>query len=595
MIESRDTSNLDQLAFTLKYDEVARAPERIKEWIRHECQTNLRFLVNCVLRPDTSKTPPLLERVHGPIMDTFLRPVPGQRFDLWSPVKERVTLAFRGAMKTTIHAGFLTQVVLCEPDIRVLILSGKLAHAQTILQLASSPFANNEVLRLLFPQWGVSIDDLSKDKFISPKRNSALNLRDPTFAVATFDSVKAGGHYELVDFDDCTNEINCATPELVEKNEQHYDDTDPLVEPGGYRHFFGTRWAPDDSDLPEVIKRRGETYAEDNEGERNTVYFALPVWYVKTDGTPEEQKERADRDKRNTLKPSDVTLTWPEKLNARYLWPKYRNNPTRFNRQYLLRYAGGGVTESFTRDLLFQNTRPFHEGMPRPHDRYLVIHWDLAGIYSGRSSRNASDYTCGLAGMFELSTRRLFIYDAVLEVFASSTEMARAIVSFYGRQLRVGNVGVCSIEDRTGARLLQGEIMSIAKAMQIPAQVSYVLQPSIAGIKNANIARLAGAVRQSLVQFSTNLPNRDEIFRQFEKWAPTNKHQKDDAPDCAAQMWVQYSDSIFPGIVQIMQPSEATFFEPEPYSPMDQEVDPHADEREYADFDLLNSMTVRHA
>lgn len=595
MLEPRDTSNLDRLNFVLKADEVARAPERMKEWLRRECQTNLRFLINCVLRPDTAKTPPLLERVHGPIIDTFLQPIPGQPFDRWSPVKERVTLAFRGALKSTIHGGFLTQVVLCDPDIRILIMSGKLKHAETILSLGSLPFATNEVLRLLFPQWAVDVDDLSRDHFNSPHRNLALNLRDPTLAIATFDSVKAGGHYELVDLDDCTNEVNCATPELVEKNEQHYDDTDPLVEPGGYRHFFGTRWAPDDSDLPEVIKRRGEVYAEDHAGERNTVYFTLPVWTLKTDGEPAEQKARAERDKRNALKPDDVILTWPEKLNARYLWPKYRANPTRFNRQYLLRFTGGGLAESFTRDLMTQATRPFHEGMPRPHDRYLVIHWDLAGIYSGRSSRNASDFTCGLAGMFELSTRRVFFYDAMLEVFASSTEMARAIVSFYGRQLRIGNVGVCSIEDRTGARLLQGEIMATAKAMQIPAQVSYILQPSVAGIKNANIARLAGAVRQGLVQFSNSLPYRDEIFRQFEKWAPTNKHAKDDAPDCAAQIWAQYSDQIFPGIVQVMQPSEATFFEPEPMAIDNQEIDPHADEREYADMDLLNSMTVRHA
>lgn len=588
-----DTSNLDKLNFILTYDDVSRSSRKEHDWLRRQCQTNLRFLVNCVLRPRSPKFMSFTERVHGPIIDSFLVPSPDVPYDQWSPIKERVTLAFRGATKSTLVGGFLTQVQLCDPDIRVLILSGKLTHAETILALGCQPFATNEVLRFLFPDWAAEVDDLSKGYFISPKRNLALNMRDPTLSTATFDSVKAGGHYELLLFDDCTNEINCATPVLVEKNEQHYDDTDGLIEPGGYRHFFGTRWAPDDSDLPEVIKRRGEIYAEDHDGEINTTYVALPVWRLKQSESYEEQKERDERDRRNQLKADDVNLTWPEKLNWKFLWPKYRANPLKFNQQYLLRYAGSMSIESFTRDLLLQATRPFHEGMPRPHDRYLVVHWDLSGVYSGRSNRSQSDYTCALAGMFELSTKRVFFYDAILEIFNSSTEMARAIVMFYARQLKINNVGVCSIEDRAGARLLQGEIMTIAKQLGVPIQVTFSMQPSVWGIKNANIARLAGAMRGGLVQFSTSLPFRDEIFRQFEKWAPQHKRVKDDAPDCAAQMWALYSDQIFPSFVQTMQPSDATYYDPEPYSPVET-VNPHADEFENADIGVLSRMTVRH-
>lgn len=590
-----DTSSLDRLNFRLEYNDVVRAPKATQDWLRLQCQTNLRFLSNCVLRPRSEKFLPLTERVHGPVIDSFLRPIPGVAFNRWSPVKERVTMVFRGGLKSTIHGAFLVQVQLCDPDIRVLVLSGKLTHAQTIMNTGSRPFVSNEVLRFLFPEWAADEEELSKGQFVCPKRSPEFRdvQREPTLSIATFESTKAGGHYELLDFDDCTNEINCATPELVDKNVEHYDDTDPLVEPGGYRHLLATRWAPDDTDLPEVIKQRGQENSEVT-GENDTTYLAIPVWTVRTDGTPEEVKARQEREKRHLLREADVILTWPEKMTWRYLYPKYRANPIKFLKQYLLRYTVTAAAESFTKDLMLSVTRPYHEGMPRPHDRFLVIHWDLSGVYSGRVRRTESDTTVGFAAMFELSTRRVFFYDAVIDVFNSSSEMAQAIVGFFARQLRVNTVGACSIEDRGGARYLQGEIVELAKRLQVPVNVAWLIQPSVKDIKNTNIALLAGAVRRGLVQFSTNLPYRDDIFRQFEKWAPHHKNVRDDAPDCAAQVWYHYSDKIFPGVVENLRPSEQTFFEPELQPGLVTAVDPHADERENADLELLSRMTVGH-
>jgi hypothetical protein len=585
-----DTSNLDNLRFRLTVEQLrGLQPDRIA-WLKRLCQTNLRFLVNCVLRP-ARKFAPLIERVHGPMIDQFLIPNPDVPYDQWSPIKERVLLAFRGALKSTITGGWLVQVQLCEPDVRMLIMSGKLPHAKTILTLGSRPFASNEVLRFLFPEWAVDAEDLASEYFICPRRDIALDLRDPTLSCGTFESVKAGGHYELILIDDATNEINCATAELVEKNEQCYDDTYELVEPGGYRHFNGTRWAPDDSDLPEVIKRRGEEFFAEN-GERNTTYFIMPVWTVREDGTPTEIQDRKERDRRNMLRTEDVNLTWPEKLNTRFLWPKYRANPVKFNRQYLLRYKGSLTVESFPETLLLENTRPFHEGMPAPHDRFTVINWDLSGVWSGRRDKRASDFTMGFAACFELSTRRCFYYDADMEVFNSSTEMAEAIVDFYVRQLRIGPVNILSIEDKHGARLLQGEIDAIAKKRGVRVEIVWNIPPCVADVKNSMIIKLAGAMKRGLIQFATELPQRDEIFRQFKKWAPQHQRVKDDGPDCAAQIWEHYSEQIFPGAVINMRPGDVVR-EPEPMA--EEQVDLHADEKENADFALLASMTAPHA
>lgn len=581
--------SLDDLQnFRLTAGDIGHLTKDDKDVISYLCQTSLRFLVNCVLRPSSPKFLPFNEAAHGRIFDSFLVPNPDKPYDTWSEVKERVTLAFRGATKSTIVGGFLTQICLCDRDIRVLILSGKLPHAKTIMTLARQPFLTNDVIQKLFPLWAIEEKDISGDFFISPARSKELNLRDPTLGIATFDSVKAGGHYELLVFDDCTNEINCATPELVEKNEQHYDDTEGLIEPGGYRHFFGTRWAPDETDLPEVIRQRGEAQAIENNGERNTEYTFVPVWTLRDPSDPLVQ----ERDRKNTLHPEDVVLTWPDKLNSKFLWPKYRANPQKFNGQYLLRWRGMFSTESFTHELLMQNTRPFAEGMPLPHDRFMVINWDMGGIYTGRRPKKGFDFSCGLAGMFELSTRRLFIYDAFLEVFASSTDAANAIVQFYQRQLKVDNVGICRIEDAFGIRMLEGELNSVAKRLNVPLQITWDPPGNVSGEKNVGIAMLCGAMKRGQAQFSTSIPHRDEIFKQFENWSPqSGLRRKDDGPDCAAQIWKRYSGIIFPNSVGTLQANNDFTYAQE----IPQEVNPHADEYENADFALLSSMTVPHA
>src|SRR6267142_150273 len=437
--------------------------------VKYLCQTNLRFLVNCVLRPSSRKFLPFNERAHGKIFDSFLRPDPDKVCEEWSPIKERVTLAFRGATKSTIVGGFLTQVILCDADIRILVVSGALKHSKTITQLARQPFVSNEVVKHLFPEWALEEVDNVGDNFESPRRNPELNLRDPTISIGTFESVKAGGHFELLVFDDCTNEINCATPELVEKNEQHYDDTEGLIEPGGYRHFFGTTWATEETDLPQVIRQRGEEYAKEHDGEQNTTYVAIPVWTLKDPYDPDVM----ERDRKSTLHPDDVNLTWPEKLTSKFLWPKYRANPRKFNGQYLLRWRGLFLTESFTKELLESSTRPFAEGMPFPHDRFLVVNCDMGGIFSGRRPKRAFDYSCLVAAMFELSTRRVFFYDAMLEVFVPSTDAATAIVQFFARQLKIGPVGVCRIEDNNGIRMLEGELNSTAKRLGVALQIMW--------------------------------------------------------------------------------------------------------------------------
>ena len=569
-----------------------------KDKLRYRCQTDLFWLNNNVLRSHKSK--PLLPRVHGGICNILVSKFPTSNYgyagevpgeikplEEWSLVKERVILSSRGTLKSTIEAGDIVQAILCEPNIRLLLLSGKLGLAKTILRMARGYFESNEVLAQLFPQWCYDIQ-VNAAEFTSPARHE-VNYRDPTVQIATFGSVKGGIHAEYIKLDDCTNEINSATPEQVEKTIESYDDLDPLLEPGGYIDFTGTRWAVDD--LPEYIKTKGEEMEEET-GRKHVLYLFQPIWTVKKIDDPnlspaqavKLQAERDDRDKNHRLTPDEVNLLWPEKLTAEWLWPKYRKNPRKFACQYLL--CPEGVTNGvFTHALLLRQTLPLSY-CPLPHRSIIVINWDLSGL-SGKG-----DFAVGIVGIWE-DTGRLYIIDVIIEKFRSSTDICNAIIGLFKKY----NPDFHRIESANGSELLSGELRIIAQKAGLERAFFPGWDPPTneENAKNTRIMLLPGALERNQIQFFAGISCLHELYKQCEKFTSKGKY-KDDGPDCLAQMYEKWKDSIGPKAIAYLTPSDnAVSFQSEPLAPQKEETDPHADERQNADIEFLQSFTAPHS
>ncbi len=204
-----DFNNLDTLNFRLSFEQIQSMTPQEQGIIREACQTSLRFFANCVLRPSNAKKfPTLVEKVHGKIIDAFPKCDPNKPIEEWSAFDEHVVLASRGMLKSTIGAAWLTQAILCAPDMRALIISGKIDKSQSILEVARKPFLTNMVVRFLFPEWAIDDSNLNAEEFTTPRRDPEIDYRDATLTVASFDSVKAGWHGEIVLLDDATNEQN---------------------------------------------------------------------------------------------------------------------------------------------------------------------------------------------------------------------------------------------------------------------------------------------------------------------------------------------------------------------------------------------------
>ena len=571
--------NLDKLTFSVTLADVEKVPEgrseSLEEWqesIRRACLTNIRFLTNCVLRPrGVKKLPPLVEKVHGKILDSFLKPEPNKEWDEWSELDEFVTMASRGMLKSTLGAALLTQIILCCPDVRILIISGKMDKAETILAIARDPFLSNEVLRFLFPGFAIDIDAVTAETFTTPQRNPALLYRDPTIAIGSFDSVKTGGHHEVILFDDATNENNSNNIENCEKTHALYDACEPLIEPGGYRLFLGTKWHSED--LPEYIMRNSENEKEKT-GAPCAQLFILPAWTVRTDGTPKELTARETREKTGSLTPDDVIITWPEKQKAKFLFRLYNKNRADFYKQYLLD-ASLEQQASFSSEVMDrQITSPTDLNAIPIHDRAVVIHWDFASVWSGRRTKSENDYSCGIVAVFQKSTGKMWVVNAMLAHFVSGDEMAGAVIRLYQSAMSFGVIVGHSMEDAMGIRAVESSIIRVAQETETPMMsINFILpQKGTKGggnVKNSNIALLASAMRgprnentrqyeRGTVFINSNIPFLEEIKMQFQKWSIDAKRRKDDGPDCIAQILKIYAPLIHADTVTT----------PEPYGPV---------------------------
>lgn len=592
--------------YILTAKDVLNAPEQQQNEWRYQCQTDLFFLSNHVLR--SKKSLPLLDKVHGGICKALLQKYPtpaavellGDRYtppvvkpmEEWSPVKERVILSSRGTLKSTIEAADFVQLILCDPNIRIILLSGKLSLAKTILSMVATHFLTNEVLGALFDSWVRDVRDyISAEAFVSPARHDVA-YRDPTLQIGTFGSVKAGVHVEYLALDDCTNEINQATPELVEKSIQSYDDLDPLVEPQGYKTFTGTRWAVDD--LPEYIRLHGQQMEEET-GKQHVVYFFQPIWKVKKIDnsnfseiqTMKLQAERDERERKHRLTPDDVELLWPEKLTAEYLWPQYRKNPRKFACQYLLNpeLVASGI---FTRSLLDQQTKPIDD-CPLPHRSIIVINWDLSGL-SGKG-----DFATGAVGIWE-DTGRLYIVDAIVEKFRSSTEICNAIVGLYKKWMPDYH----RIESANGSELISGELKAIAEMAELGRAFFPGFDPPTneADAKYTRVMLLPGALERNEIQFFAGISCLEELKKQFEQFGKGKKSsraRKDDGPDCIAQMYEKWKNAVGPRAISFITPSEVVIDFQSELPKSNKDVDPHADERIYADIEFLQNFTAPHS
>ncbi len=211
---------------------------------------------------------------HAQLFKCCQDPRPGEGldlFDLDQQTKKRMILWPRGHFKTFAVRVDIVQTILNYPNVRICFLTGsdKLAKFQlaAIKKFFERP---TQRFRWLFPEFCMksvcnkkipeflkngepnpSYADAWKDEpctlgnaheFTVPCRTHDI-FAEPTFAISTVKSTKAGSHFDIIFIDDLVNETNYRKLDALQKSYDSYIDICPVLEPGGFMSVTGTRYS----------------------------------------------------------------------------------------------------------------------------------------------------------------------------------------------------------------------------------------------------------------------------------------------------------------------------------------------------------------
>jgi hypothetical protein len=181
--------------------------------------------------------------------------------DLSKIVKKFMILHSRGTFKTSAVIVWIITIILNYPNVRICFLTGADQLAKRQLRRVKQMFEKPtpEFLRL-FPEfctesrfnkkenrWEDQPADMGNaHEFTVPCRQS-VTFAEPTFAISTAKSVKAGSHFDIIFIDDLVTEANYRSVKLLEKCYQDYIDICPLLDPSGFILMTGTRYSYGDT------------------------------------------------------------------------------------------------------------------------------------------------------------------------------------------------------------------------------------------------------------------------------------------------------------------------------------------------------------
>lgn len=168
---------------------------------------------------------------------------PDGHLDLWARYHYKSTIC--------TFAG-LIQEILCDPEIKIAILSHTKDIAQAFLDQIKIELENNDYLKELFYDvlWQKPKSEAQRwsvDRGLVVKRKGTP--KEATIeAHGLVDGQPTSRHYDLIDYDDIVTERSVTNPEMIKKTTLAWENSDNLGTHMGVRKWHeGTRWSFGDS------------------------------------------------------------------------------------------------------------------------------------------------------------------------------------------------------------------------------------------------------------------------------------------------------------------------------------------------------------
>lgn len=467
-----------------------------------------------VLGYDLHSVPHGLELVHsiGPKIVSTGKPKEAVPFVDLDHIKSRLVLWSRGHGKTSAAALYIVQLLLCYPDIRVLIMQSTSKNTRGLLREIKSHFdGSNERSKLpsLFPDSCKTKARLGKaDEFTIPSRKRT-HLREASVTVASPKSHKTGLHFDFQLYDDLVSSSNYRNQILQDNLVDEFNHLTPLLEPGGFKTVTGTRYSF--TDLYGYIIKRDQ--------DRNE--WAISIKNCWKDGDPAK----------GVLFPEVTTAegrVWG--FTAERLESIRRDDPIQFSFQYLNSPIASGRA-LFTAEMLMGAVRAVSP------DQVSALGPPLLFIDLASSKSKGADNSVIVCG--RQANGRVYTCDILSGKWDSAFEIANNVIMMVLRHRPVR----VEIEGTAAGKYFIDYVRLIAREKGITVPIEPIKVNNQDDAKDLRISALEGAIRTGKLLFLLGLPNWDFVAKQFINWQPGYRGRKDDEIDTLALMMQFYAQN----------------------------------------------------
>jgi hypothetical protein len=325
--------------------------------IRHICKTDCFLLGRDVLNKDFAECHRVWSHEFFPRFnpDTLPPNYTQKQAIKWlneqSELKNFLLLASRSSFKSSWSHIWLLSLILCLPDVRVLLVSETKPLSKDFIGVIRSYFettpGQESRFNQLFPEFTIPLGDGSVLSLDCPM----AHLRLPQSIESTsMDSAVAGRRFDVGLFDDPISNMSCGNDVQIQASHNKFLALLKLRETSGLVCVLGTPWHEND------LYSRLITQADENE-DSSWTYRIDPAFVVK----PEARKKLTPIFL-PTLVESDIeSFLFPERLNWKFLRQEISNSPSFFLSQNLCifpRAAGADLRVTFEEMVFRAHIRP---------------------------------------------------------------------------------------------------------------------------------------------------------------------------------------------------------------------------------------------
>jgi len=354
---------------------------------RQKCKRDCFYLGKEILNKDFAACHKVWSDFFPKFDPTTLPPNYTQRqaiqwLDSQSVKKDWMLLASRNSFKSSWSHVWILSLILCLPDVRVLLVSETRPLSKDFIGAIRSYFevAPGQQTRFqqFFPEFTIPMGDGSVLSLDCPMAHLRLAQ---SIESTSMDSAVAGRRADCILYDDPISSTSVGNETQRLASVTKYDALRKLREVGGLVMILGTPWHEEDL-YATLIKRNEE------DDDKPLQYRLDPAWTLKPEfALNEEGKPRDLRE----IKEHMVDLLFPERLSWRFLQSELRSNISFFASQNLIIFpkdADADIKCTFDGERLRQNTKPMNFFLTSPVTK-TVLSVDVAF-----STSFTADYSC---------------------------------------------------------------------------------------------------------------------------------------------------------------------------------------------------------